>query len=70
MYIVTKVLLFILIFAILIVLKEGINFFLVMREALKGEGNRQLNLSTLISQLLLQVLNLTNYKKGNRLWQY
>lgn len=46
MYIVEKILLFILIFAILIVLKEGINFFLVMREALKGENERQLNLST------------------------
>lgn len=44
MLIATKILLFILVFAILIVLKEGINFFLVMRDVLKGE-DRKLEMS-------------------------
>lgn len=47
MYWITKILVFILVFACLIVIKEGANFFLVLRDAFKNEGSeRKLNMTT------------------------
>lgn len=46
MVIVEKILVFILIFSILIVIRESINFFLILRSVLNGDSERQLKLST------------------------
>lgn len=46
MLIIKKILMFILVFAILIVLREAFDFFLLMRDVMKNDADRKMEIST------------------------